>query len=169
MRGGPGIAQTLALIVGTLAFVALVGYWYRVQELYSVAQYTGIAWPTAAALEVLSVGILTANADVGPASVLLSARSRRHPRATVDSSRHLIPPALGYLRVVGQQAGIYDTGMGTALLVVVLACCSPFSSGRTAVSLDATDRARAAVARRARRSALPRTSGAGKRPNARTD
>jgi len=69
MRRRPAIAQTLALMTGTLAFIALVGYWYRVQELYSVARYTGIAWPTALALEGLSLGLLTANTQVGPAAV----------------------------------------------------------------------------------------------------
>ena len=145
MRRRPGIAQTLALIVGTLAFVALVGYWYRVQELYSVAQYTGIAWPTAAALEVLSVGLLTANAHLGPASVLISGGPGGILARRLILPAILIPPALGYLRVAGQQAGIYDTGMGTALLVVALAMLFTVLIWRTAASLDATDRVRAAV------------------------
>jgi signal transduction histidine kinase len=57
----------------------------------------------------------------------------------------LIPPALGYLRVAGQQSGMYDTGMGTALLVVALVMLFTVLIWRTAVSLDATDRVRAAV------------------------
>jgi signal transduction histidine kinase len=145
MRRRPKIAQTLALIVGTLAFVALVGYWYRVQELYSVAQYTGIAWPTAAALEVLSVGLLTANAHVGPASVLISGGPGGMLARRLIVPAILVPTALGYLRVAGQQAGMYDTGMGTALLVVSLAMLFTVLIWRTAASLDATDRVRAAV------------------------
>jgi signal transduction histidine kinase len=145
MRRRPKIAQTLALIVGTLAFVALVGYWYRVQELYSVAQYTGIAWPTAAALEVLSVGLLTANAHVGPASVLISGGPGGMLARRLILPAILVPTALGYLRVAGQQAGMYDTGMGTALLVVSLAMLFTVLIWRTAASLDATDRVRAAV------------------------
>ena len=58
----------------------------------------------------------------------------------------MIPPALGYLRVVGQQSNLYDTGMGTALLVVVLVVLFTGLIWQTAVSLDETDRARAAVA-----------------------
>ena len=130
MRRRPGIAQTLALIVGTLAFVALVGYWYRVQELYSVAQYTGIAWPTAAALEVLSVGLLTANAHVGPASVLISSGPGGILARRLILPAILIPPALGYLRVAGQQAGSSTTpAWGRRSWSSRSRCCSPFSSG----------------------------------------
>jgi signal transduction histidine kinase len=145
MRRRPGVAQTLALMVGTMAFVALVGYWYRVQELYGVAQYTGIAWPTAAALEVLSVGLLTANAHVGPASVLISGGPGGILARRLILPAILLPPALGYLGVAGQQSGMYDTGMGTALLVVALALLFTVLIWRTAASLDATDRLRAAV------------------------
>jgi signal transduction histidine kinase len=145
MRRSPRIAQTLALTVGTLAFVALVGYWYRVQELYSVARYTGIAWPTAAALEVLSVGLLTANAHVGPASVLISEGPGGTLARRLILPAILVPTALGYLRVAGQQAGMFDTGMGTALLVVALAMLFTVLIWSTAANLDATDRVRAAV------------------------
>jgi signal transduction histidine kinase len=145
MRRRPGIAQTLALTTGTIAFIALVGYWYRVQELYSVARYTGIAWPTALALEVLSVGLLTANAHVGFASVLTSAGPGGILARRLILPAILVPPALGYLRVAGQQARFYDTGMGTALMVVTLAMLFTLLIWRTALSLDATDRVRAAV------------------------
>jgi signal transduction histidine kinase len=145
MRRRPGIAQTLALMTGTMAFIALVGYWYRAQELYSVARYTGIAWPTALALEVLSVGLLTANAHVGPTSVLTSGGPGGVLARRLILPAVLVPPVLGYLRVAGQQGGIYDTGMGTALLVVALVMLFTLLIWRTAASLDATDRVRAAV------------------------
>ena len=145
MRRRPAIAQILALITGTLAFIALVGYWYRVQELYSVARYTGIAWPTALALEVLSIGLLTANPRVGPASVLTSVGPGGILARRLIVPAILVPPALGYLRVAGQQAGIYDTGMGVALLVVALAMLFTLLIWRTALNLDATDRIRAAA------------------------
>jgi len=145
MRRRPAIAQTLALMTGTLAFIALVGYWYRVQELYSVARYTGIAWPTALALEGLSLGLLTANTQVGPAAVLTSGGPGGILARRLILPAILVPPALGYLRVAGQQSGMYDTGMGTALLVVALVTLFTLLIWRTALSLDATDRVRAAV------------------------
>ena len=145
MRRRPRLAQTLALTTGTLAFIALVGYWYRVQELYSVARYTGIAWPTALALEVLSIGLLTANAHVGPASVLTSGGPGGILARRLILPAILVPPTLGYLRVAGQHADMYDTGMGTALLIVALVLLFTLLIWRTALSLDATDRIRAAI------------------------
>ncbi len=145
LRRRPKAAQVLALFVGTLAFVVLVGYWYSAQELYSVARYTGIAWPTAVALEALSVGLITASSRVAPASVLFSAGPGGVLARRLILPAILIPPALGYLRVAGQQSGFYDTSMGTAALVVALAILFTALVWQTAVTLDATDRARQAV------------------------
>jgi signal transduction histidine kinase len=143
----PRVAQRLALTTGVLALIALIGYWYRVQELYSVARYTGIALPTAIGLASLSVGIVTANAAAGPAAFLLSQGPGGILARRLILPAIVIPPALGYLRVVGQQSNLYDTGMGTALLVVVLVVLFTGLIWQTAVSLDETDRARAAVER----------------------
>jgi signal transduction histidine kinase len=145
LRRRPRLAQALALTMGTLAFLALVGYWYRVQELYSLARYTGIAWPTAAALQALSVGLITANPHAGPASALLTRGPGGVLARRLILPAILIPPVLGYLRVAGQQAGFYDTGLGTALLVVLLAALFTGLIWQTAVTLDATDRERQAV------------------------
>ena len=143
----PRVAQRLALTTAVLALIALVGYWYRVQELYSVARYTGIALPTAVGLASLSVGIVTANAAAGPAAFLLSQGPGGILARRLILPAIVIPPALGYLRVVGQQSNLDDTGMGTALLVVVLVVLFTGLIWQTAVTLDETDRARATVER----------------------
>ena len=143
----PRVAQRLALTTGVLALIALIGYWYRVQELYSVARYTGIALPTAVGLAALSVGIVTANAAAGPAAFLLSDGPGGVLARRLILPAIVIPPTLGYLRVVGQQSNLYDTGMGTALLVVVLVVLFTGLIWQTALRLDETDRARATVER----------------------
>ena len=81
----------------------------------------------------------------GPASVLTSSGPSGVLARRLILPAILVPPALGYLRVAGQQAGMYDTGMGTALMVVALAMLFTLLIWRTAASLDATDRVRAVV------------------------
>jgi signal transduction histidine kinase len=147
MHRRPRVAQRLALTTGVLALIALVGYWYGVQELYSVARYTGIALPTAVGLAALSVGLVTANAAAGPAAFLLSDGPGGILARRLILPAIVIPPTLGYLRVVGQQANLYDTAFGTAMLAVVLVVLFTGLVWQTAVRLDETDRARAAVER----------------------
>jgi signal transduction histidine kinase len=147
MHRRPRVAQRLALTTGVLALISLIGYWYGVQELYSIARYTGIALPTAVGLAALSVGIVTANAAAGPAAFLLSDGPGGVLARRLILPAIVIPPTLGYLRVVGQQSNLYDTGMGTALLVVVLVVLFTGLIWQTAVRLDETDQARATVER----------------------
>jgi len=145
LRRRPRLAQTLGLIIAVVEMVALVGYAYSVQELYSVARYTGIAWPTALALEALGVGIMTANPNVGPMSVLVSEGPGGVLARRLIVPAVVIPPVLGYLRVAGQRAELYDTELGTAMLAVVLGLLFTALIWQTAVILDASDRARQAA------------------------
>jgi len=68
-RGGPRgatIAQALAVVSLSLAAVPIAGYLYGAEQLYGIARYTGIALHTALSFAVLSAGILTARANIGP-------------------------------------------------------------------------------------------------------
>jgi signal transduction histidine kinase len=145
LRRAPRIAQVLGLLITLLEMVTLIGYAYRVQELYSMARYTGIAWPTALALEALGIGIMTAHPAVGPISVLVSEGPGGVLARRLLVPALVIPPVLGYLRVAGQRAAFYDTELGTAMLVVLLGLLFTGMIWQTAVILDATDRERKAA------------------------
>jgi signal transduction histidine kinase/ActR/RegA family two-component response regulator len=132
-------SQILAASMAILATIPLAGYAYGAAELYNIARYTGIAFSTAVTLLTLSIGILTAR----PGSGLIAVFSAGGPGGVL--ARWLLLPAivlplvLGYLRVLGQNAGLYDTGLGTALLAIALATIFVSLVCRTAVQLDAID------------------------------
>jgi signal transduction histidine kinase len=132
-------SQILAASMAILATIPLAGYAYGATQLYNVARYTGIAFSTAVTLLILSIGILTARPDSG----LIAVFSAGGPGAVL--ARGLLLPAivlplvLGYLRVLGQNAGLYDTGLGTALLAIALATIFVSLIWRIAVQLDAID------------------------------
>jgi signal transduction histidine kinase len=132
-------AQLLACALTALATVPIAGYAYGAGPLYDVARYTGIAFPTAVALLALGVGILMVRIDAG----LMAVFSASGPGGVL--ARRLLLPAIviptlfGYLRVQGQNAGLYDTGLGTALFAMSLAAVFVALVWRTAAELTAVD------------------------------
>lgn len=116
-------AQCLALGVCLIASLGVLGYLYDVQQLYALVHYTAIAWPTAVTLLLLGVGLLCARPNEGlmrlvtaddPGGVLVR-------RVLLPSL--LLVVLLGWLRLYGEQRGLYDTAMGTGLLVFSFLGC----------------------------------------------
>lgn len=145
LRRHPFAAQLLAFWIAIFATVPIVGYWYGAEQLYSVARYTGIAWPTALTLLLFSVGILCARPDVGHVAALVGDTPGGVMARRVLLSTIIVPLALGYLGLVGQRLGLYDVGLGAAIFAVGLMVILTALILRTARSLDIADRARQAI------------------------
>ena len=111
-------ATALATAVVGIASLPLVGYWFGADHLFGVARFTGIAFQTSSALAALGVGLIALVPESGLAGIL-----RRHDPGGLIVRRLLlpivaIPLTLGWLRVRGQAAGLFDTAFGTAVLVL---------------------------------------------------
>jgi two-component system, sensor histidine kinase and response regulator len=117
-RTGRASSHWVGLIGGTIGFLGLVGYAFGVSGLYSVGQYSGMAVSTAACLFVLGLGVIFARRSSGIPKLLAD------PGAAGTVARRLIPAAvsvpflLGWLRLVGEKSGWYDTPFGVSLYVV---------------------------------------------------
>ncbi|HSU97993.1 MAG TPA: HAMP domain-containing sensor histidine kinase [Gemmatimonadaceae bacterium] len=117
-RTGRASSHWVGLIGGTIGFLGLVGYAFGVSGLYSVGQYSGMAVSTAACLFVLGLGVVFARRTSGIPKLLVD------PGAAGTVARRLIPAAvsvpflLGWLRLVGEKSGWYDTPFGVSLYVV---------------------------------------------------
>ncbi len=114
-------AQFFALIAGAVAAIALIGYLYGVDSLYSVGLYSSMALHTALGSALLSLGILCARPQKGFMEIAVTETAggivlRRLMPLTV-----VILVVLGWLRLRGQQAGFYDTNFGLALMVLLSA------------------------------------------------
>lgn len=115
-------AATSALgIMGlVLSGLSIVGYLFGADTLYAVPQVTAIAQQTAIIIFAASMALVVANPDGEPFRTVLA------DSAAGDIARRalplivLVPVLLGLLRVKGQEAGLYDTAMGTAMLVLAL-------------------------------------------------
>ena len=117
-RSGRHTAMWAGLLSGTIGFLGLVGYAFGVTSLYSVTQFSGMSVATAVSLFVLSLGIIFARRDSGIPKLLAD------PGAAGTVARRLVPSAvfvpflLGWLRLVGEKNGWYDTPFGVSLYVV---------------------------------------------------
>ena len=119
-RRGRAPAQWLALVVGLIALLPLIGYAYSIRPLYGVSRYTGIALHTALAIAALAVGLLAARPDRG-----FMAQVAADDAGGVMARRMLIPAILlpfvfGWIRTVGQRVGIFDESSGRPALVLSL-------------------------------------------------
>lgn len=117
-RTGRGVAHWIALVGGTIGFLGLVGYAFGVSRLYSMSEYSGMAVTTAACIFILGIGVIFARRTSGMPKLLVD------PGAAGTVARRLVPAAvavpflLGWLRLVGEKSGWYDTPFGVSLYVV---------------------------------------------------
>lgn len=111
----PFFTQSLAIIVLAIALLALLGYLYGVTSLYGVFAFSSVALHTAVGLMLATTAVLAARPNEGLIAVLTrdtigGSIARRFLPAII-----LVPVVLGWLRLKGQQAGLYGTEFGLAL------------------------------------------------------
>jgi len=119
--------------------LAIVGYSYSVRSLYKIGPYSEMALHTAVCFFLLSLAMLAANSAHGIGRILAS------EAAGGVLARRLLPIipvvlfAVGWLRLAGQDAGLYDTRFGLALMVVCSIALTVLAVTSTAVKLNAVD------------------------------
>ena len=108
-------AQILALIGLLDALLAFLGYLYGVHGLYAVSHYTTMAVHTALIFVFLCLGVLFARPDRGLISVITSEFSGGQMARLILPLALTLPLFIGWLRLKGENAGLYSTGFGFAL------------------------------------------------------
>ena len=111
-------AQFLAFVAVLIPLTALIGYMYNVLFFYGITSYTGMAVHTAVGFAVLCFGILSTHPDRGLMVVLTSGHV-----GSVTARRLLLAAVgillvLGWLRVKGEVARLYDASLGASMLAL---------------------------------------------------
>jgi two-component system, cell cycle sensor histidine kinase and response regulator CckA len=111
-------SEWLALVAGAISLLALVGYLYGAHALYTVGAGRAMAVHTAGAFFISSGAVLLARPERGLVRIMTSATPGGLLTRRMLPAALLIPPLTGWLRLEGQQAGLYDQAFGLALLTL---------------------------------------------------
>jgi len=132
--------QLLALASSVTALVSLTGH------AYATALLSGaMALNTAIAFLLVAAGVLWSHPEGGVAAVFASPTAGGVLVRRLVPAIILIPLLLGWLRLAGQRAGLFDTAGGTALFVVCIIVVLASLVAWSARSLDRADAKRIAA------------------------
>jgi len=109
-------AEWLALGVALTAQLALLGCLYG-PRLYSIGSYSSVALHTAIALLVLALGVLMARPRRGLMGLVSSSSPGGVLARRLLPAAVVLPAVLALILQAGEQAGLYGTGSGRAMLV----------------------------------------------------
>ncbi len=136
------LADACTVAVGVIAFTAAIGYVYSATALTGLASYTQMAIQTVTVFVVLCAGVLARRPDGPLMSIVLS----KGPGGLII--RKILPImlgvllVLGWLRVQGQELGLYGTQFGTSIMVLASLVSLAGVTLWSAVQLDRTEVAR---------------------------
>ena len=114
------LAPALGITTAAVSGLSLIGYWYGVDQLYSLPYFTVIAAQTSSFVMALSLGIVVGNPGLEPMRTLFDPGSAGLLARRILPALLIFPVVLGYFSVKAQEWGSFDTGLGTAVLVLSL-------------------------------------------------
>ncbi|MEO8391801.1 MAG: PAS domain S-box protein [Chloroflexota bacterium] len=114
----PMRAQFFALIVEGLALFSLAGYLFEVPTLYAFFRFSAISFPTALGLLFAGFSVLLVRPHSGWMSVISGDNVGGIMARRLLPAALLIPLIVGWVRLKGQQLGIYGTEFGLALFAL---------------------------------------------------
>lgn len=110
-------SQIPGLAVLGLGMLRLYGFAYAVPELERFGHHTGMALHTALALVLLGLAAFVSRPEEGAAGLLLNAGTTGALGRRLFAATLMAPLLLGWGVLAGQDAGLYGTRLGSALLV----------------------------------------------------
>jgi PAS domain S-box-containing protein len=113
------VAIGMAITVLIIAQLSLTGHLYGADAMYSVPRFSGIAMQTATILVAIAVGLLAAYSEHDPFRSLYEKTTAGVLTRRLLPFVILVPIGIGWLRLIGQGAGLYDTAFGAAMRTVI--------------------------------------------------
>ena len=109
------ISPALGLVTTGIASLSFVGYLYGASVLYLIPTVTIIALQTSTFILAVSLGLVMSNPEAGPMRLLASDSVAGVLVRRIAPFLILFPIMVGYIRLKGEQAGLYDTAFGSAI------------------------------------------------------
>lgn len=114
------LTETIALLLASIPFLAILGYAYQLPLLYHISILKPIALNSAFNFYFLALGILFARPDRGWMAVFASDTAGGYLLRRLLPATLLVPPLLAGSNFLLEQAGHYDPKTGDAFLVLTL-------------------------------------------------
>lgn len=113
------ISEFLVGIVSATTFAAVLGFLYKAEQLYGISSYNSMALHTAGLFLICTLGLFAANTGSRSVRLLTSKSLGGSTARKLLPAVIFIPAVAGWLRVLGQDRGYYDTGFGAAMTIFV--------------------------------------------------
>jgi len=113
------LGQSLTLFAAVISLVAIAGYAYSAEALYSAGPFHSVALHTALTFMVLSSGILLARPDSGLMGAFTDDTSGGMLARRLLPAAILIPFITEWIRLLGERAGFYGATFGIAIFAVM--------------------------------------------------
>ena len=131
--------QWLALTVASVSFVVVIGYAYEVSSLYRPSTSSPVALHGVIAFLLLSTSLLLARPDRGLVAAAVAPDAGGLLIRRLLPAALLLPPVLGWVRLQGEQAGLYGTESGLAVYVTTVVGVMSLLIWATAATVRRTD------------------------------
>lgn len=109
------LSGVAALAAMAATYAAILGHLYHADLLYGVSKLNGMAPHTAFLFFIVAAGLAWQNGNFRIVRLLRSDSLGGTAARRLLPFVILVPTAIGWLRVIGQERGLYDTGFGTAM------------------------------------------------------
>ncbi len=118
-RKARGFAIAVALATAGIAMLSVVGYCFGAEPLFTIPRLTAIAFQTATIVLALAFGVIIALPGHEPMKTLMERTTSSSLARRALPLVFLVPILIGWLRIAGQKAGLFDLAFGTALRTLV--------------------------------------------------
>lgn len=108
-------SQWLALTVAASAFISILGYAYNVSSLYRPGVSGPVALQTTILFLLLGIGVIFARPSRGFMTRITNTNAPGYMVRRLLPATILVPPLVGWFRLQGEYAGLYDTETGLAI------------------------------------------------------
>ncbi|MBI3839223.1 MAG: GGDEF domain-containing protein [Planctomycetia bacterium] len=112
------LVQFLVLATMAVSSLALVGYAYGIESLYNAGPYSSMAFHTAATFVIVCIGSLYVRTDFGVMAPITSQRMGGPMARILLPAAVGVPLLIGWLRLQGEQLGLYRVEFGMAMHTV---------------------------------------------------
>jgi PAS domain S-box-containing protein len=136
---GRRMSRSLGLLVGSIGFIALLGYSYDTQALYQVHFYRSVALNTALAFVIAAIGVQCVNPGEGMVRQIHANSAGGAMLRQLLPAALLIPFLLGFTAWLGHKHLGWELGFSMALVVAATTFCLVTIMLRNARHLEEKD------------------------------